>query len=79
MAAPHLPYEEERALKDILAHHGLTERQAVEDVAALLKWVRQRERSKASFGSIPPPPPLLSLLSTLGIYGGEVLSPRAGE
>jgi hypothetical protein len=73
-----LPYEEERALKDILAHHGVTERAVIEDVAALVKWAHQYEQHKA-WRSNPAPPPLLSLLSTLGIYGKEVLSPPVGE
>lgn len=80
MPAPHLPYEEERALKDILHHHGVEpERRLVADLAALIGWVRQAEQSKASFGAIPKPPVLLAFLGTRGIHGKAVLDPPAGD
>jgi hypothetical protein len=73
--SPHIPYEEEDALRRILAHHGITpNRKLVEDIAALIKWVHESERAKGSFAKTRPPI-LMALLGQLGIYGAEAIGP----
>lgn len=76
-----IPTEEEDALRRILAHHEVpVSSEIVKDLCALLKWVHETEQAKQSFSQRGAHPmPILSLLSTLGIYGGEAIgpSPRA--
>jgi hypothetical protein len=68
--------QEEDALRRILAHHGaLTSRKLVQDLSALVGWVRETEAAKGRFERGTGPMPMLSLLSTLGIYGGEAIGP----
>lgn len=71
-----LSYDEEDVLRRILRHHDvLTSRKLVDDIGALIEWVRSVEQNKVSLGSRVSPQPLLVLLSTLGIYGGEAIGP----
>jgi hypothetical protein len=68
--------QEEDALRRILAHHdALTSRRLVQDLSALVGWVRETEAAKGRFERGTGPMPMLSLLSTLGIYGGEAICP----
>lgn len=71
-----LPADEEDALRRILRHHQvqLTD-SLVKDLGALINWVHQLEQAKSNFAGAAKPPYLLSLLSTLGIYGGEAIGP----
>lgn len=76
--SPLLSYQEEDALRRILAHHHVSpDRPLVNALAALIQWVRQSEQAKARFATSSPgtPPDLLSLLGQLGIYGGEAIGP----
>jgi hypothetical protein len=74
--SPHIPYGEEDALCRILAHHQIAPtRKLVEHLSALIKWVHEEEQAKASFDRRTRPPMLSVLLSTLGIYGKEILGP----
>jgi hypothetical protein len=44
-------------------------------IIRLIKWVHEEEQAKASFDRRTRPPMLSVLLSTLGIYGKEILGP----
>lgn len=70
-----IDYAEEDALKRILRHHDVTVTpKLVADVSVLLEWVRADEAVKARFDNKTPPPFLISLLSTMGIFGADYLS-----
>lgn len=72
---PMISINEEDALKRILRHHSVVPtREVVNDLGALIEWVREDERFKSDFGrgsrfSLP----LFMLLSKLGIYGREAI------
>lgn len=68
-----IPYDEEEALKRILRHHGVSlTRKMVADLSELMGWVHETERAKFKLTNADPPPYLLVLLSSMGIFGGEV-------
>ena len=65
-----LPYDEEDAVKRILRHHSVTiTPKLVSDLSTLINWVREKERQFDH----QQPPLLITVLSQMGIYGGEVL------
>jgi hypothetical protein len=73
--SPHIPYEEEDALRRILAHHGIDpNRKLVSDLSELIKWVHEAEQAKSAFDG-KRPPILMAKLSTMGIFGSEAIGP----
>ena len=65
-----IPYEEEDAVKRILRHHNVNiTPKLVSDLSALISWVREKERRAPH----QHPPLLITVLSQMGIYGGELL------
>jgi hypothetical protein len=72
---PMISIEEEDALKRILAHHSALDPQLLKDLSTLLQWVHQLEQAKSSFGERSRPMPMLSLLGSIGIFGGEAIGP----
>lgn len=69
--------DEEDALRRILRHHGVPiTRKMVEDLGRLLVWVREVEQAKVQLGAQKLSPPLiLTVLGSMGIYGGEAIGP----
>jgi ABC-type transporter Mla subunit MlaD len=67
--------EEEDAIRRILRHHGALSEALANALGELVAWVHQSEQAKSKFAKGPSPAPILSLLSTLGIYGGEAIGP----
>jgi hypothetical protein len=68
-----LSYGERDALQRILRKHGITTREALEDLSTLLQWVHDSERSRSRFVRDREPMPLISLLGNMGIYGKDFI------
>lgn len=68
MIADYLPYEEHKALVEILAHHGLSDEALIKDLAAFGNWIHTAEADKVRLGRVPQAPFLISFLSMRGIY-----------
>ena len=70
-----LPYDEQHTLEAILRHHGKGQDTALaKDLATFGNWIHLVEQARFN-RSLQLPLPLV-LLSTMGIYGSEALSPR---
>lgn len=70
-----LPYEEQKALEQILRHHQVEDPELTKHLAEFINWVKDAEKAKSSFHRTEPPF-LIGVLSSMGIYGGEVLEPK---
>lgn len=61
-----LPWEEQDALRKILAHHGVNDPALTKDLAIFGNWMRQDVEDKTHFRT-PKAPFLLSLLGMMGV------------
>lgn len=74
MIKDNLSYEEQSSLEAICRFHGCDDKDLVKHLATFCNWIRADEQAKFNFGPAKPPY-LIALLSTMGIYGADVLSP----
>lgn len=75
----YLPYDEQKTLEAICRFHSIEDPDLIKHLATLMNWVRQDEAAKSRLNRDGKPPFLLSLLSSMGIYGGAALEkPREG-
>lgn len=77
MMKDRLPYEEQKALEAICRHHGVDDPELIAHLAAFGNWIRTDEADRARLSRNPAAPYLITLLSTMGIYGREVLEKHA--
>jgi hypothetical protein len=76
MIPSHPPYDEEEAIKAILAHHQLPiTPKLVSHLGQLLVWVREDQKHK-DWPNHTPPPFLLVLLGSMGIYKEKKTQPK---
>lgn len=69
-----LDYEEQSALEAICRFHGATDPALIAHLAEFCNWVTACERAK--FNRSGQPPLLIAQLSSMGIYGGDALTPE---
>jgi hypothetical protein len=71
-----LPYEEQKALEAILRKHGKgQDTMMAKDLATFCNWIHAHDQAQTRFNRTAEPPFLLTLLSSMGIYGAAALDP----
>jgi hypothetical protein len=71
-----LDYDEQQTLEAILRFHEVEDPDLVKRLATFINWVRADEKAKSRLQG-EQPPYLLVLLSQMGIWGKNALSPAA--